>query len=167
MKMYSETLEGRIFNFLTSWWALIPVLLLLLVLLCFLIYVIVIHTINIQAHRLPKLQEQQQQQQPYLTETISAIAYAVPETWHASHVPPFVPADNLPVRAKDYLQLGDLSKRHANFFSRPSRIQKLNHPFSFLQEGEIGKKLSGYDFGFLEGPPFSLRQSIPCSSSCF
>jgi len=133
MEPYFKTTEGRIFNFLTSWWVLTPVLLLLLAMLCFLVSVVVLYTKNIREHRLPKPQEELQLQQSYWPGMISAKACVVLETSNAVLVPPFVPADNHPVYARGYRQPEDLLNRHVNFFSFHHYLfQRLNHPFSFL-----------------------------------
>jgi hypothetical protein len=133
MKLYFDTTEGRIFNFLTSWWVLTPVLLLLLAMLCFLVAVVVLYTKNIQEHKLREPQEQRQQQQSYLPGMISAKVYVALETWRVCRVPLFVLADNHLVCAKDCRQREGLLNRHVNFFSYRSYLnQKLNHPFLFL-----------------------------------
>ena len=146
MKPYFATTEGRIFDFLTSWWVLTPVVLLLLAILCFLVSVVVLYTKNIREHRLPKPQEEQQLQQSYWPGMISAKACVVLETSHAVLVPLFVPADNRPVYAKGYRQQEGLLNRHVNFFSYRSYLnQKLNHPFLFLHNDKLtgGCKPSG------------------------
>jgi len=138
---YFETTEGKIFNFLTSWWFLIPAFVLYVGCLLFLVYSAWIDMKNRREYRPPAQQQQQQLQQPCLPEKISVKAYVALGTLRASPATLFVQARNRPQCELDYRRRVDLLKRHADFFScRSYPTQKLNHPFLFLHNAKAHRE---------------------------